>query len=377
MKETLLAQFQLHFGSDVPRVFQAPGRVNLIGEHTDYNDGFVLPLAIGLATRVAAVPRTDRHVEVVSRELARTATFSLDGPPPAPGGWLGYVEGVARVLEERGVRLPGAKLMIESDVPLGAGLSSSAALELSCGLAFLALAQRELPLPELAQVGQQAERRFVGTQCGIMDQLVSALGVEGSAVLIDCRSLETSPVPLKLGSAVLMICDTLARHSLAGSEYNVRRVQCEAAARLLGVPSLRDVTREQLEDGAGALGAVLYRRVHHVLSENARTLETAEALQAGDLRGVGERMNASHASLRDDYQVSAPELDAAADAALSVPGVHGSRMTGGGFGGSTVTLVERASVGALQETLERRFADAGWAAPVMREAVASAGAREL
>ena len=374
------AAFQEIHGS-LPRLFRAPGRVNLIGEHTDYNDGFVLPVAIDRDTVVGAAPRQDRRLRVRSLNRGEVAEFDLDAPPERQRGiWLDYVEGVARVLEARGHRLGGAELVLRSDVPPGAGLSSSASLEVSVGLALLSIAGHRLPPIELAQAGQAAEHEYVGAQCGIMDQLVAVMGRPAQAVLIDCRSLEARPVPLALGRARLLVVDSGVKHELASSAYNERRVECgEAVARLrAGRPdlrSLRDLETDELGALSSLLPPALLRRARHVVSENRRTLDAAAALTGGDLVTVGKLMAESHRSLRDDYEVSCAELDLLVETAASQPNVAAARMTGGGFGGCTVNLVDEAAVGvvvgAVSEAFDRRFGR--WPRTFVAQAAGGAG----
>jgi galactokinase len=351
----LISEFVERHGVE-PRLFSAPGRVNLIGEHTDYNDGFVFPMAIERSTVIAAVPRHDRLLRIRSLNFDQSVEVDLERPgTPQRGGFIDYVEGMARVLEGRGFRLAGAEMLLDSDVPGGAGLSSSAALEMALGLALLSLSGVELDRVSLAKAGQQAEHEWVGTRCGIMDQFISALGRPGHALLVDCRSLEATPVPLDLTVHAIVIIDSRVKHELASGEYNTRRAECEAAARTLGKKALRDVTLDELAPLTGDPA----KRARHVVGENERTVEAARLLKAGDLRGFGNLMFASHASLRDDYQVSCPELDLLVESARSVPGVLGARMTGGGFGGCTVNLVARGAVDALERTVvheyEQRF----------------------
>jgi galactokinase len=344
--------FRTRFGR-TPRLFRAPGRVNLIGEHTDYNDGFVLPFAIDRSTYVAAAPRADRRLVVESLELPGPAELDLDGPRSSrPGQWAAYVEGVARSLEAKGATVGGADLLAASDVPFGAGLSSSAALEMATGLALLALANQPLDRIQLALAGQRAEHEYVGTRCGIMDQYVSALARPGHALLIDCRSLEARPVPLDLSAHTVVIFDSGVKHALAGGEYNARRADCERGVTLLqqampGVRALRDVSSADLLRHGATLPEKVMRRCRHVVTENERTLQAVEALERGDLSALGPLMAASHASLRDDYEVSCAELDVLVAEASAAPGVVGSRMTGGGFGGSAVNLVARGEVESM------------------------------
>jgi galactokinase len=366
-----------------PRLFRAPGRVNLIGEHTDYNEGFVLPMAINRGTCVAAREHDGRTVRVHSINANETAEFDLDRPgPPRRGVWLDYVEGVAQALEKRGVKLCGADLLIESDVPVGAGLSSSAALEISVGIAILALAGTELDRLSLALAGQDAEHIYVGTKCGIMDQLVAACGRRGHALLTDCRSLETKQIPIHSSSATWIICDTGVRHKLAFSAYNVRREECEQAVKVLrelrpGIAALRDVTKEDLETYGAQLPEMIRRRCRHVVSENERTLAAAAALPRSDLDEMGRLMYKSHDSLRDDYEVSCRELDMLVDIARGIPGVFGARMTGGGFGGCTVNLVRRDAVDEFREVIVREYRRTTEVSPTIYVAEASDAAEEI
>jgi len=374
---TIRRRFREIVGRD-PRLFVAPGRVNLIGEHTDYNEGFVLPMAIDRRTLVAASPRDDRRVVVRSLSFDASAEIDLDAAPePRRRSWVDYVEGVARVLEARGSRLHGTDLVLDSDVPTGAGLSSSAALEVGVGLALLGIAGVSLDRVALALAAQAAEHEYVGTRCGIMDQYISALARDRHALLIDCRSLEPAWVPLD-GDVKILICDTKVKHSLATGEYNTRRAECEQGvallrARLPEIRALRDVTSEQLAEHASVLPDVVRRRCRHVVSENERTTRAADALRAGDHATFGTLMFESHASLRDDYEVSAPELDACVEAARTVRGVFGARMTGGGFGGCTVNLVAADAVEELTAVLARALPKP----PDVFVSHAAAGAREV
>ena len=359
-----------------PRLFRAPGRVNLIGEHTDYSEGFVLPMAIDRATIAAAAPREDRRVRVRSLERGETAEFDLDERDPKPSGtWIDYAHGVALALARR-LPLRGADLAVATTVPIGAGLSSSAAFELAVASALLAVAGGTLPPRELARVGREAENGFVGLRSGIMDQLASACGVRDHALLIDCRSEELTPVPIP-PEAAIVVADSGVKHELSGSAYNDRRAESEEAARLLGVRTLRDVSVYDFAMHFGQLPDVVRRRARHVISENARVLSTVEALEEGDLVRVGWLMNRSHDSLRDDYEVSAPELDCLVDAARVVGGVYGARMTGGGFGGSIVVLARRDAVGSLTKALETAYAARYGRTPAVEEVRASDGAGPL
>lgn len=322
---------------------RAPGRVNLIGEHTDYNDGFVLPCAIAYDTRVAASAREDRVVTVQSRFEDR-AVFDLARLPARRlGSWSDYVRGMLIELREAGVALRGADFRITGSVPLGAGLSSSASLEIATALAMLALADARMDAVELARVAQRAEMTHTGTRCGIMDQFAVLFAQPGYALLLDTRALafELVAVPAQ---AAFVICNTMVKHELAASAYNERRSECEQSVRLLReryphIAALRDLPLEQLEQAQSVLSPRLLSRARHVVTENARVLEAAQALKAGDLARFGALMYASHESLRVDYAVSAPELDTMVDLARQFDGTMGARMTGGGFGGCTVNLV--------------------------------------
>jgi galactokinase len=355
-------EFRRRFGKE-PKIFSAPGRVNLIGEHTDYNQGYVLPIAIQQRTRVAVAPRDDRVIVCHSMNLEEEKSISLDAPARArTGSWLDYVEGMARVLAERGIPIGGAELLIASEVPPGAGLSSSASLELSVGLALCSLSGTTPPAVDLALVGQSVEHEYVGVQCGIMDQLICALGRAGHALLIDCKSLETTQVPIPPFEARIVVCDTRVRHRHADSGYNLRRTECEQAVHLLqqagmNIDSLSDLGVAQLAAVERHLTPLLLRRVRHVVSENARTRGSVDALRRGHLPGLGRMMTGSHLSLRDDYEVSCPELDFVVEVGLSEASVLGARMTGGGFGGAAILLVKSAGVAALTSTLRKRFSD--------------------
>jgi galactokinase len=372
------AAFRSRFGGS-PAVFSAPGRVNLIGEHTDYSGGFVLPIALAERTWVAATPRSDGVLRAYSQELAEEHSCSLDAPWQKSATFLDYVEGVARVLGGRGSAVSGADLFVSSEVPAGAGLSSSAALEVAVGLALTTLGRNTLALGELARVGQLAENDYVGVRSGAMDQLASALGREGHALLIDCRSLAVTPIEMPKEPVELLVVDTHVKHAHAGNGYNQRRAECEQALELLraaghALESLRDLGPESLDAATQALPEPLGRRVRHVVRENARTLAAADALRHGHLDVFGRLMNGSHASLRDDYEVSAPELDHLVSDAQQRPGVLGARLTGGGFGGSALVLVERADAEAVGEALVRSFRARFGSEPTLRVARASRGA---
>jgi galactokinase len=382
-REQLRREFAALYGR-APRLFRAPGRVNLIGEHTDYNDGFVLPMALERETVVAAAPRADRLVRVHALDLNDQAEFDLDRPGPRRRGlWLDYVEGVAQALLRRGVALGGADLALRSDVPVGAGLSSSAALEVSTGLALATLAGGKVDPVQIALAGQEAEHTYVGANVGIMDQFIAALGRAGHALLIDCRALTTRPIPLDTTRALFVVCDTRVKHELAASAYNERRAECERGVELLraalpGIRALRDVSVAEFEQHAGLLPEPVRRRCRHVVTENARTLAAAEALSADRLEEMGRLMYESHESLRRDYEVSCPELDALVELAAAQPeAALGARMTGGGFGGCTVNLVRRARLADFTAAVTREYARRVGHEPGVYVSAAGDGAQEI
>ncbi len=342
-EEHLVAAFTERFGQPPTWVVRAPGRVNLIGEHTDYNDGFVLPLAIDRAIWIALRPRRDRRVVVHSVDFQHPGEFSLDHLSNEHGGWLEYLKGVAWSLQEAGYPLSGWEGVLQGDVPVGAGLSSSAALEMATARAFATLDNWDWQPAVIAKLGQRAENQWVGVGCGIMDQLISAAGQAGCATLIDCRSLELTAVPFPPGIAVVIL-DTATRRGLLDSAYNQRRAQCEAAARYFGVRALRDVDLTALGAQADGLDESTRRRARHVIGENERTLRAAEAMRRGDATTLGGLMNESHASLRDDYEVSSEALNAMVEAAVAHPACYGARMTGAGFGGCAVAIVDEKAV---------------------------------
>src|SRR5271157_3353340 len=332
-----------------PTVSRAPGRVNLIGEHTDYNDGFVMPAALEFATLVAASPRPDRRLNVYSVIMGESRAFDLDAPAETGRhDWSDYIFGVALMLERSGRRLSGADLVVSTDVPLGSGLSSSAALEVSSAHALLTASGLPFEPIAMAKICQQAENDYVGMRCGIMDQYIAACGVAGHALLIDCRSLESRSVPIA-SNLRLLIANSAVRHQHAGGEYNARREACEEGVRLLSrtpgpIKALRDVTPDELEASRRKLPDLIYRRCRHIVTENARVLEAEQALKAGDFAACGRAMNQSHVSMRDDFEITCPEVDTLVGLAQTIEGVYGSRMTGGGFGGCTVSLVEASAV---------------------------------
>ncbi len=354
---------------------RAPGRVNLIGEHTDYNDGLVLPMAIDREAVVVGAPRDDNVVNLFSLHYNEKLSFDLGTiARRQEHHWSHYVLGVADALLRAGHTLKGFDGVLGSDVPIGSGLSSSAAVELATLMAFAA-ATPSLQLSPLdaARLAQRAENCFVGVQCGLMDQLIAALGRAGHALLIDCRTLAHQPVPLPEGYTVVII-DTAAPRALASSAYNERRAQCEQAARLLGVPALRDVSPEELARRQTELPPLLARRARHVVRENQRVLQAVEALRAGDVAELGALMNQSHDSLRDDYEVSSPALDAAVEIARATDGVLGARMTGAGFGGCAIALAAQACVPALTTNLLAHYPKRTGLTPRLYPCSASDGA---
>ncbi len=381
-RHAVRASFAELFGGE-PRLFRAPGRVNLIGEHTDYNDGFVLPMAIAHETIAAARKSDGSSVRVHSLNAHQTNEFDLSRPGPGQRGiWLDYVEGVAQALLMRGLPLRGADIVLASDVPAGAGLSSSAALEISVGLALLSIAGVEVDRIELALAGQQAEHVYVGTKCGIMDQLVAACGHKGHALLIDCRSLEMTQIPVNTKDTVVAICDTRVKHQLSSSEYNKRREECERGVEILkkllpGVRALRDVTLRDFQEYEDQLPEPVRSRCRHVVTENERTIKAALALKESDFAGVGRLMFQSHESLRDDYSVSCAELDVLVEIARPLAGVYGARMTGGGFGGCTVNLVSREALEKFQETVTAEYNKATGKIPNIYLSEPGDGAREI
>jgi galactokinase len=336
--EAFKREFSTRYGAS-PRIFRAPGRVNLIGEHTDYNEGFVLPAALTFATYVAGAAREDRRIRVASLNFDGDLEFDLDEPvSQTEKTWAKYVQGVGLILEREGYVLSGANLLIRSDVPVGAGLSSSAALEISTAFAVASLSGHEIDGMKLARIGHAAEHEFGGVRSGIMDQFVSVFGQADHALFLDCRSMEWSAIPTP--SARFLICNTKTKHELADGEYNKRRAECEAAAAFFDKRSLRDVSIEDLRESSNDFPELEKKRARHIITENARVLDSVAALRAGDLTAFGKLMNESHDSLRDDFQVSCPELDLMVDLARSSGQVLGARMTGGGFGGCTVNLMK-------------------------------------
>ena len=327
------------------RVFRAPGRVNIIGEHTDYNDGFVLPAAIDRQLFIAAIPVEERVMTMHSLDKNKESVFSLDSLGKCPlNFWSNYIRGVAKAIEDSGYILQGAEFVFGSDIPIGSGLSSSAALCVASGLAFSELNGLNLKMDDIAKFAQRSENDFVGTNCGIMDQFISAMGKENNALLIDCRDLSYELMPFN-GDVSIVIADTMIRRGLVDSEYNTRRASCELAvdtlkAVLPDTKALRDISCRELEDNKDLLNEEVYHRARHIVTENERVLLATNSMKKGDFESLGLLLNESHISLRDDYEVSCKGLDMMVEIAAKQNGVYGSRMTGAGFGGCTVSLVE-------------------------------------
>ena len=358
-RHELIRKFEQLFAQQ-PRIFRAPGRVNLIGEHTDYNEGFVMPAAIGFATYVAISSRDDHKLVIHSQEFPGPLEFDVDNlPQQRTGSWCDYIVGVALMLEQSGISLSGANLLVQGDVPVGAGLSSSASVEVASALAFLSLNNAHLPLPEIAKLCRRAENEFVGARVGIMDQFVSCMGKAGHAFLLDCRSLQYKFASIPAGVSIVA-CNTMVKHELATGAYNQRRAECEEGVRYFAkwdpkIRALRDVSFDLLERHEDNLPPTIRKRCNHVIRENQRTLDAADALSAGDLTRVGKLMRGSHDSLRDLYEVSCRELDAMVDAAQDLRGFIGGRMMGGGFGGCTINLVHAEHADHFAKEVAERY----------------------
>jgi len=338
LPQLVLQEFTTRFDAAPTYLVRAPGRVNLIGEHTDYNGGYVMPLAIDRAVWLALRPRTDGQVVVYSLDFLQTASFALNMITRGEAAWIEYLKGVAWVLQDQGYSLTGWEGVLAGNIPIGAGLSSSAALELATARAFAALGDWEWAPTAMALVGQHAENKWVGVNCGIMDQMISAAGRADHALLIDCQSLETTPVPLP-PETVVVVMDTATRRGLVDTAYNERRAQCEAAARFFGVATLREVSHAQFEARSPQLAPLPRQRARHVITENERVLQAVMAMHGGDAHALGQLMNASHLSLRDDFEVSNAELNTMVELAQHSAVCYGARMTGAGFGGCAVALV--------------------------------------
>ncbi|EJD6047075.1 galactokinase [Providencia rettgeri] len=358
LKQTIATSFEKTFGYQPEIYVQAPGRVNLIGEHTDYNDGFVLPCAIDYQTMTAAAKRDDRIIRVVAADYHNECDeFSLDGDITflPEKMWANYIRGVVTFLLQRGFSFNGCDIAVSGNVPQGAGLSSSASLEVVIGQTLKALYQLDISQQDIALNGQQAENQFVGCNCGIMDQLISACGDAGHALLIDCRSLALFPISIP-DDLVVMIINSNKQRGLVGSEYNTRRQQCEEAANLFGVKALRDVTFDDFLQQQHQLSPVVAKRAKHVISENERTLAAAKALTQNDLLQLSELMAQSHISMRDDFEITVKEIDTLVDIVKSVLGVQGGvRMTGGGFGGCVVAVMQQQCVQPVIDAVEAQY----------------------
>ena len=366
--------FEGRFGA-TPRLFQAPGRINIIGEHTDYCGGLVMPAAIDRRCVIAAAANGSRRLTMFAGVFGSEAEVDLDALSPA-GGWTDYVAGVASVLKADGIAVPGADLWIESDVPIGAGVSSSAAIEVATVHALLALAGRTADGAQIARWAQAAENRFVGMPCGIMDQYASANGVAGSALMLNCATLACTPVPLPAGASFLLV-DSMVRHAHVEGAYRDRREDCETAARILGVGLLGEVTEGDLAEALPRLPANPAKRCRHVVTEIARVGRASDAMARGDLVGLGALINQSHASLREDMQVSDPAVDQLAAIAQATPGVFGARMMGGGFGGCVIALVEADAAAAAQTAIQERYGAIKGERPAAFVCRAVAGASEV
>jgi len=373
--------FRLRFRGE-PAIFRAPGRVNLIGEHTDYNDGFVMPVALELATYVAVGPREDRALHVFSADFDELCTIPLDDRSPRPDNhWSDYVRGVAGVLTTLGLKLRGANLVIVGGVPMGSGLSSSAAVEVATAFALLHNSGCALDRKQIALACQQAENEYTGARCGIMDQFIACFGRKGNALLIDCRSLQSQLLPLR-PECRIAICNTGVKHGIASGEYNNRRAECEQAvayliSRLPRIEALRDVTLSELQEFGQGMPQLAFRRARHVVTENERVLDAAETLRTGEMERFGQLMLASHESLREDYEVSCDELNIMVSLAGKIEGVLGARMTGGGFGGCTVNLVRQDSVAHFQEEIAAGYQSATGIAPQIYVCEAADGASRV
>lgn len=365
--------FAAAYGVEPALTVAAPGRVNLIGEHTDYNDGFVMPAAIDRHIVMAVSPRADDIVRIRAIDMGGEASFSLGHiEHDTAQSWSNYERGVAWALQEDGYRLRGMDAVIAGEVPIGAGLSSSAAIEVATAYAFQTLGGFDLNGVMRAVLCQKAENEFVGMHCGIMDQYIVSLGQRDHALLIDCRSLEYELVPLPTGCSIV-ICDTKKQRGLVDSEYNTRRAECEAGAAALGIPALRDISWTDFQAREDELETTVRKRCRHVVSEDQRVMDAVAALQAGDLAAFGQLMNASHHSLRDDYAVSCRELDIMVEAAWQQKGVLGARMTGAGFGGCTVNLVRDDCVEAFGPAVARLYAESTGLQPEFYVCVAEQG----
>jgi len=373
LKEKLINTFVKQFGSAPDFIVRAPGRVNLIGEHTDYNDGFVFPMAIDRAVWIALRPTSSNSVSVYSLDFKENFSFDLSQYERSSAKWGEYIKGVAWALKQHGYKLRGWEGCVIGDVPLGAGLSSSAALELATARAFSAASDFKWEPSHMAQICQTAENGWVGVNCGIMDQLISAVGIKGHAVLIDCRSLEFHPYPLPPDTTIVIL-DTSTRRGLVDSAYNERRQQCEAAAMFFGVKALRDVSIQMFMEKANGLDETARKRARHIITENDRTLEAAAAMRKGNPRELGKLMYQSHESLKNDFEVSSNALDLIVGEAKKQKSCFGARMTGAGFGGCAIALVDSKEVESFGNEVQNSYAQLSGLKPVIYICQASDGA---
>ncbi len=376
VSEMVRRAFVDRFGSEPQHLVRAPGRVNLIGEHTDYNDGFVLPMAIDRATWIALRARADQTVRLHSLEQRETSEFKIAHLEKGSTSWGEYPKGVAWSLGEEGYSLTGWEGVSACDVPMGAGLSSSASFELAVARAFAAVSGFPWKPREMALLCQKAENQWVGVNCGIMDQMISAIGEEDHAILIDCRDLSFEAVPLPPRVSVVVM-DTSTRRGLVDSAYNERRRQCEAAAEFFGVKALRDVTLEDFQSRSAQLDELTRRRARHVITENDRTQRAAQAMKDGDTERLGRLLNQSHASMRDDFEISNAQLDLMVTLARDTAGCFGARMTGGGFGGCALALVEDEEVAMFLASVGRRYEEMTDLRPALYLCCAADGAECL
>ncbi len=381
--EVLVNGFKEHFGGEPEVLVRAPGRVNLIGGHTDYNDGFVLPVAIDRDIMVASRSRDDALVRVYSLDFGAMAEFALDDiHSDSENTWSNYPRGVAHFLKEEGYELRGMEAVVTGNIPLAAGLSSSAAMEVAMAMAFEKISGLEIDPVRMALICQKAENQFVGVNCGIMDQFISRMGLKDHALLLDCRILEFELVPFKLEGVKIVVCNTAVKRGLVDSEYNKRRSECERGMTILdeflpGIRALRDVDIDDFQRYKSYLPEITEKRCRYIIKENMRVLESVQSLEENDLARFGFLMNESHVGLRDEYEVSCPELDAMVEIAWSIDGVLGSRMTGAGFGGCTVTLVTEDCVEQLIEKVNKEYPERTGLQPEIYVCTAEDGAGDL
>lgn len=378
--ESFQQEFQKIYGRR-PELYRAPGRVNLIGEHTDYNDGFVMPAAINFFTWLAISQRSDSTINIRSRAFSEPVTIVLNGDLRPRHAWSDYVVGIIDQIRQSGKKLAGADILIQSEVPMGSGLSSSAAIEVAAGFSLLSTNQYAVDRTELALLCQRAENLFVGMRCGIMDQFISCNGTVDHALMLDCRSLDFRLLPLSPSSR-MVICNTMVKHEHASGEYNKRRDECETGVLMLReffpeIRALRDISVRQLEQYREKLPETIYRRSRHVVTENDRVQRAAKALEQHDMKQFGTLMAQSHASLRDDYEVSSRELDLMVEIANRQPGIVGARMTGGGFGGCTINLVEASQAESFRDNVAREYKMATGLSPEIYISTAAEGANQV